>query len=42
MRVLVTGARGFVGSNIAAVLEANGVELLTGLRAELEREWSSV
>jgi dTDP-4-dehydrorhamnose reductase len=36
MRVLVTGARGFVGSNVAAVLEAKGVELLAPGRERLD------
>jgi dTDP-4-dehydrorhamnose reductase len=36
MRVLVTGARGFVGSNVAAVFEAKGVELLAPGREQLD------
>jgi dTDP-4-dehydrorhamnose reductase len=36
MRVLLTGARGFVGSNIAAVFETRGEELLAPGREQLD------
>ncbi len=36
MRVYLTGGRGFVGSNIAAVFEAEGVELLAPTRGDVD------
>ena len=36
MRVFVTGGRGFVGSNVAAVFEAEGEELLAPGREQLD------
>ena len=36
MRVYLTGGRGFVGSNIAAEFESEGVELLAPLREEVD------
>ena len=36
MRVYLTGGRGFVGSNIAALFEAEGVELLAPSRDQVD------
>jgi dTDP-4-dehydrorhamnose reductase len=39
MRVLITGATGFVGSNIAAVLAARGYAVVAGVRSERVLPW---
>lgn len=39
MRVLITGATGFVGSNIAAVLSARDYDVVAGVRSERVLPW---
>lgn len=42
MRVLITGATGFVGSNISAVLAARGYDVVAGVRSERVLPWPSL
>jgi dTDP-4-dehydrorhamnose reductase len=42
MRVLVTGATGFVGSNIAAVLSERNYEVVAGVRSERVLPWPAL
>jgi dTDP-4-dehydrorhamnose reductase len=39
MRVLITGATGFVGSNVSAVLAARGYAVVAGVRSERVLPW---
>ena len=42
MRVLVTGATGFVGSNIAAVLASRNYDVVAGVRTERVLPWPAL
>jgi dTDP-4-dehydrorhamnose reductase len=42
MRVLVTGATGFVGSNVTAVLAARGYDVVAGVRSERVLPWPTL
>lgn len=42
MRVLVTGATGFVGSNISAVLATRGYDVVAGVRSERVLPWPAL
>jgi len=42
MRVLITGATGFVGSNIASVLAERGYDIVAGVRAERVLPWPAL
>ena len=42
MNCFVTGARGFIGSQLCAALRAHGYDVTAGLRAQEEGPWDQV